>query len=142
MPCRSISSITPRGVQGSGEVIGRLTLRTRRPRFVGCRPSASFDGSTSSRMASVSRVPGQRELHDEAGAVGVGVQLLDHGLELGLRDVGGQVAADGCDAHLRAVAVLAGDVPLRAGVVADEDRAEPGTTPCSRSALTRSFSSP
>ena len=27
---------------GSGDVIGALTLSTRRPRFVGCRPSASL----------------------------------------------------------------------------------------------------
>ena len=47
------------------------------------------------------------------------------GLELGLRDRRGQVAADGRDADLGAVAVLAGDVPLRSGVVADEDGAEP-----------------
>jgi len=40
----------PRGVQGSGPGIPR----TRRPRLVGCRPSASLRGSISSRTAWVS----------------------------------------------------------------------------------------
>jgi hypothetical protein len=53
-PARSTSSITARGVQGSDEVIGRFTFSMSRPRFVGCRPSASFAGKTRSRMASVS----------------------------------------------------------------------------------------
>ena len=46
---------------------------------------------------------------------------------VGLTDVGGQVAADRGDADLRAVGVLAAHVGLRAGVVADEHRAESGS---------------
>src|SRR5699024_6446880 len=54
IPLRVISSMTPRGVHGSGVVISELTLSTSRPRFVGCRPSASLAGSMASRMVSVS----------------------------------------------------------------------------------------
>ena len=55
-------------------------------------------------------VLGQRQLHDVAGALGVGVQLVDGLVELGLADVGGQIAADRVDAHLGAVGVLAPDI--------------------------------
>ena len=48
MSCRSSRSMMPRGVHGSGECTGSLTRRTRRPRLVGCSPSASLSGSTSS----------------------------------------------------------------------------------------------
>ena len=71
-------------------------------------------------------VLGQRQLHDVAGALGVGVELVDGLVELGLADVGGQVAADRVDADLRAVGVLAAHVGLRAGIVADQDRAQSG----------------
>ena len=57
---------------------------------------------------------------------GVGVERGDGGLDLGLRGVGRQVDADRGDADLGAVAVLAGDVGVAAGVVAHEHRAEPG----------------
>src|SRR5699024_1555075 len=53
-PWRSASSITARGVQGSGVWMGLLALSTRRPRFIGCSPSASLAGSIRSRIASVS----------------------------------------------------------------------------------------
>jgi hypothetical protein len=74
-PLRSSSSITARGVHGSGEVISSLTLSTSLPRLVGCRPSASFAGSIRSRMRSVS-MP-QRQLHDVAVAGRVGVEAID-----------------------------------------------------------------
>ena len=45
------SSTIPRGVQGSGASV----MSTSRPRFIGCRPSASLAGSTSSRARWVSR---------------------------------------------------------------------------------------
>src|SRR5690606_34799915 len=61
-----------------------------------------------------------------ARAHGIGVELVDGGLDLGLRRGLGQVDAERLDADLRAVAVLARDVPLAAGVVADQDRAEAG----------------
>ena len=110
----------PRGVHGSGAG----SLSTSRPRFVGCRPSASLPGSTRSSAAFSLRCLRQRQLHDVAGALGVGVQLVDGLVELGLADVGGQVATDRVDADLRAVGVLAAHVRLRAGIVADQHRAE------------------
>ena len=69
---------------------------------------------------------GQRQLDDVAGAGGVLVELADDRLDLLLGGGVGQFALDGGDADLGAVAVLAGDVLLAAGVVADEDRAEAG----------------
>ncbi len=54
MPCRRSSSTMPRGVHGSGP----SNPRTSRPRFVGCSPSASLSGSTSSRNSCASRVSG------------------------------------------------------------------------------------
>ena len=68
----------------------------------------------------------QRQLHDVASALRVGVQLVDGLVERRLADVGGQIAADRGDADLRAVGVLAPDVGLRSRIVADQDRAEPG----------------
>ena len=65
---------------------------------------------------------GQGQLDDVTVARGVGVQLGDHVLDLLLAGVSGQVAADGQDAHLRAVAVLGVDVHLAAGVIADQHR--------------------
>jgi hypothetical protein len=44
------NSIIPAGVQGSGEAISPETPSTSFPRFSGCRPSASFAGSTSSNI--------------------------------------------------------------------------------------------
>ena len=55
-------------------------------------------------------VLGQRQLHDVAGALGVGVQLVDGLVERGLAGVGGQIAADRVDADLGAVGMLAADV--------------------------------
>ncbi|MNI93382.1 hypothetical protein D3C73_1513240 [compost metagenome] len=49
---RRSNSTQPLGVQGSGDFISPLTLATRRPRFMGCRPSASLSGSMASRMTS------------------------------------------------------------------------------------------
>ncbi len=66
----------------------------------------------------------QRQLHDVAGALGVGVELVDGLVELGLADVGGQIAPYRVDAHLRTVGVLAPHVRLRAGVVADQHCAQ------------------
>ncbi len=67
-----------------------------------------------------------RLLDDEAGALGVGVQLVDDGLDLGLGGGRREVAADRGDADLGAVLVLGADVPVRAGVVADQHGAEAG----------------
>ena len=119
---RRSSSTMPYGVQGSGAALPR----TSQPRFVGCSPSASFAGSIRPRMSCSLICAGERQLDDVAGAGGVGVQPVDVRLDLGLGRGVRQVHADRGDAHLGAVLVLAGDVPPRAGVVADEDRAEPG----------------
>ncbi len=69
-------------------------------------------------------VLGQRQLDDVAGAVRVLVELPDHGQQLLLGGVLRQVAADGRDAHLGAVLVLAADVPGAARVGADQDGAQ------------------
>ena len=63
----------PRGVHGSGA----SSPSTSRPRLTGCRPSASLSGSMRSRAAFSSSCLRQRELHDVAGAVRVGVELVD-----------------------------------------------------------------
>ncbi len=93
----------PRGVQGSGAG----SLRTSLPRFVGCSPSASLPGVDPLQGGVLVEVLGQRQLHDVAGALGVGVQLVDGLVELGLADVGGQITPDRVDADLGAVRVLA-----------------------------------
>ena len=59
IPLRTSSSMQPRGVQGRGESIGPLTRSTRRPRLVGCKPSASLAGSMRSNTALVSMPRGK-----------------------------------------------------------------------------------
>ncbi|MDI2021522.1 hypothetical protein PJL18_02043 [Paenarthrobacter nicotinovorans] len=71
-------------------------------------------------------VLGKRELDDVAGALGVLVEFLDDLQEVFLGDVLGEVAADGLDAHLCAVLVLAADIPGAAGVGAHQDGAQAG----------------
>ena len=66
----------------------------------------------------------QRQLDEVAVAGRVGVQLVDDGFELLLRDVGGQVAPDRVDPDLAAVGVLHPHVRVRPRVVADQDRAQ------------------
>jgi hypothetical protein len=55
---------------------------------------------------------------------GVGVQRGHGRLDLLLGRARGELDADGLQAHLGAVAVLAGDVGVAARVVADDDRPE------------------
>ena len=71
-------------------------------------------------------VPRQRQLDDVARAGRVGVQFVDRGVELFLRDVGGQITPDLFDADAGTVVVLALDVGVRAGVVAHQDGAQTG----------------
>ena len=57
------------------------------------------------------------------------------------RRAGGQVVADAADADLGAVRVLGADVPVAAGVVADEHRAQAGHDPALPQPATRWVSS-
>jgi hypothetical protein len=75
------------------------------------------------------KVLGQRELDDVAGNRWIRIEPNDLGFELLLRGVLGKIHADRSDAHLRAVTVLAPYVGVRAGIVSDEDCAEPGRNP-------------
>ena len=72
---------------------------------------------------------GQWQLDDVAGAGVIGVELIDDGLELFLRDVGRQVLADGVDTELFAVAVLHLHIGLGAWILAYEDSGEAGGNP-------------
>jgi len=67
----------------------------------------------------------QRKLHDVGVHGRVVVEALDHGVQLGLGDVGGQLFVNRRDADFTAVADLGAYVAVRCRVVADEDRAEP-----------------
>ena len=68
----------------------------------------------------------QRQLNDVTGAGRVGVEGVHGGLDPRLRGGLRQVDADGGDADLGAVGVLAGDVPDAPRVLADEHGAQPG----------------
>jgi hypothetical protein len=68
----------------------------------------------------------QRQLDDVPGAGGIGVQLVDHRLDLRLAGVGRQVPPDRRDPDLRAVPVLAVHVGPAARIVAHQHGAEPG----------------
>ena len=122
------SSMIPRGVHGSGAATAsRSTPSTSRPRFVGCSPSASFAGSIRSRIAFCVDALRQRQLHDVPGHGRVVVELA-HGIrDLVLR--GDRPAARTWIEAMPTSAqspVLAGDVRARPGVLADQQRAEPG----------------
>ena len=73
----------------------------------------------------VQLTPWQRQLHDVAGALRIGVELVDGLVEGGLAGVGGQVAPDRGDADFRAIGVLAPHVGVRTRVVAHQHRAQP-----------------
>ena len=119
-----------------------LTLSTSRPRLVGCRPSASFAGIDALEDRVGVEVLRQRQLHDVAVAAGVGVELVDERLDLGLRGVGRQLALDRVHADRLGLAVLHADVQLRRRVGARRARSRcPGTMPRAFSAATRSRSS-
>ncbi|SLD18048.1 Uncharacterised protein [Mycobacteroides abscessus subsp. massiliense] len=68
---------------------------------------------------------GQRQLHDVAGAIRVGVQFVDGGAQCGLIDIGGQITTDRVEAHLGAVCVLAAHIGVRTRVVTHQDGAQP-----------------
>ena len=108
--------------------------------LVGCRPSASLGGvdAFGRRFVEMAR---KRKLDDAARAVRVRVQLIESVIELGLADIGGQIAANRRDADLGATGVLSAHIGVRSPVVAHEDRAEPGVRPAAVSAATRSVRS-
>ena len=115
---------------------------TRRPRLVGCRPSASLAGSIRSRTAPASSPARQRQLDDVAGAGRVGVELVDDGLDVGLG--GGAPAARAGAERCRPRRSRGACRRRRSGCPGRRPPARvpsPGTTPWSRRAATRSFSS-
>lgn len=86
-------------------------------------------------------VLGQRQLHDVSGALGVGVEFVDGGVELLLRDVGRQVAAE------ELMPTLAQSLCLPRTYAADPGSSptrmvpSPGVIPAAFSAFTRTFRS-
>ena len=117
----------------------RARPSTSQPRFVGCSPSASLAGSIRLEHAVVVHVPGQRQLDDVAGAGRVGVQLGDRAPRPrpGSRSRAGprRIEAMPTSAQSRC---LPRDVPPEPGSSPTSTVPSPGTTPCSRSAATRS----
>ena len=109
----------PVGVHGSGA--GRRA--TSQPRLVGCSPSTSLTGSTRDRIANSSRPGGL--LDEERGAGGVGVQLVDDRLDLGLGGRRRAVRAGWLATPISAQSrCLAATYHVAARVVADEHGAE------------------
>ena len=119
-PWRRSSSMAPTGVHGSGPASPSTSL----PRLVGCRPSTSLSGSTRESSANSSSPVGcctRKPVH--AGSALSSSMTASTSAWVAR---GGQVAADRGDADLGAVLVLGADVPVGAGVVADQHGAEPG----------------
>ena len=79
----------PRGVHGSGAGSLRTTYQVHRVQAVGVLTRVE-----PLQRGVLVEMLGQRQLHDVAGALRVGVQLVDGLVELGLADVGGQITAD------------------------------------------------
>ena len=71
-------------------------------------------------------VGGQRQLHDEAVHVGVGVDFPNLIEQISLRNRVGKTKQRGVKPQFLAVAHLAGDVRFRRPVVADQNRHEVG----------------
>ena len=69
---------------------------------------------------------GQRQLDNVAGAGRVSVEAIYRLFNLGLGGGLWQLDADGGNPHLGAVGVLAGHIPHRSGILAHQDRAQPG----------------
>ena len=69
------------------------------------------------------------KLDDEARALLIGVESEHRGLDLLMARRGRKLDPDRGDADLSAVAVLASDVGVAAGIVPDEDGAEAGPDP-------------
>ena len=98
-----------------------------RPRLTGCRPSASLAGSIASQRGLVVEAGRKRELHDERVDGRVLVEVCDGREHFGLRRGRGQLEVERLDPDIGRVGSLASDVRRAVGVVADEDRAEPGS---------------
>ncbi len=92
----------------------------------GCSPSASLSGSISSSARWVSSWSRQRQLDDVAVCRPGRRSARPPPRRPAPGWRGRQIPADRGDAHLGAVPVLAVDVRLRARIVTDQDRAQPG----------------
>ncbi len=110
----------PRGVQGA---------QARGPE---CEAAGGGDGEAVDVLVGTDELTdgvaverlGHGQLAEDAVDGVVGVELLDQGLDLGLGGARGQVVAGAEHADLLAAAVLARDVDLRGGVLADEHGGE------------------
>ena len=115
----------PRGVHGSGPG----SPSTSRPRFTGCRPSASLTGSTRSSAAPASSPRGSGSCTMNPVQAGSALSSSMARSTSAWVAVGRQLALQRGDPDLGAVAVLAAHVGVRAGVVADQQGAQPRGDP-------------
>ena len=102
---------------------------TSRPTLIGVSPSTSFSGRIAAVSCRAVEALGHGQLKQDPADRRIAVALLDHRGHVVLGGVGGEVAVEVGDPDLGARLALVGDVDRRRGIVADEDRGEPGR-PC------------
>ena len=111
-----VRMMQPSGVQGDSAAKPPAS----RPALFGCSPSTSLAGSMALMMVSVCERFRQRQLHQNAVHGGIAVELCDQRQQIGLRDIGGQLVLERGHAGGLGLLVLAADIDLARGIVADQ----------------------
>ena len=116
------SIIEPTGVHGAS---ARSPI-DRRPTLTGWKPSTSFAGSISSSTLLAVDLLGQRQLHQDAVDVRIGVELGDELEQHLLGRVLGKLVLERLHADLDGLRGLVAHVDLACRILADEHHGEPG----------------
>ena len=106
----------PRGVHGRRP----NWRRARWPTFSGWKPSTSLRGSMRWISPVASRRSGQRQLHQDAVDLRVGVEAVDQGQQFVVAGVGRQVVVDRADAHFLRRTAFVAHIDAGGRIVADQ----------------------
>ena len=117
-----VRMMQPSGVQGDSAA----NPPASRPALLGCSPSTSLAGSMALMTVSVLQRFRQRQLHQDAMHAGIAIELRDQCQQIGLRDVGRQHVLERRHAGRLRLLVLAADIDLARGIVADQHHRKPG----------------
>ena len=115
----------PAGVQASGASMPCTSL----PRLTGMQAVHVLARIHPQQSALVVEMGWERILHEVGVHSSVGVEPVDHRVDISLSGVGGQMLVGGLDPQFGAVPMLHGHVVGRWAVVADQHRSQSGRHP-------------